>query len=271
MAVNYVSAEEIKKPVPVKEIEQTNKIYKSSVEAPKPAALPIQTKTNTSLKEKIKSGYQRIFFKTDIQDKKPAPALNATYKDKLQKEMEMKRETERKNKKTQMQEEGNLLRKKEAAEKKGLGQERVQVQKKVLNTFVARMGNYVKNVSQRFYALLKRESQIKGRIETRIIKLAEKGLDMTTATLAIESAGESLETIKGQVETMRSETKDALESSETNARELFADFRQQTFLLKKEIRNIHIQLVQSVKAMREAVLKNEENKEESPETEEQAD
>ena len=118
---------------------------------------------------------------------------------------------------------------------------------------MTRLMIHIRRIAGRFNALIARKHHIANRIQTRIIILEDEGFDMTLAKQAIELAQDSLETIQVSVDTMISEMEDAIATEEIDTQKLFAEFRMQTISLKQEMRNTHIQLVQSVWTIREAV------------------
>ena len=142
---------------------------------------------------------------------------------------------------------------------KGVIQEKSGNLERSGNMHIERIRNYTNRVAKRFIALVEREDQIKNRIQTRMIKMEEKGLDMAITKQTIESAEQSLQTISEKANKMKDEIKTVLNSTNPDVQELFANFRNQVVELKKEARQVHIQLVQSVRAMRE-VLRAEKEK-----------
>lgn len=116
---------------------------------------------------------------------------------------------------------------------------------------MARLTLYVRRVIRRFDALISREYQIGNRIQTRIEIFEQKGFDnMISATEVLDLARTKLEALQEQVTAL--EIPEITEGSD--AQELFADFRTQVFSLKQDLRDTHIQLVQSVRNIRNAVL-----------------
>ena len=141
---------------------------------------------------------------------------------------------------------------------------------------MTRLMIHIRRVAGRFNALIAREYHIVNRIQTRMTKLKDEGFDMTLAEQTMESTRDNLETIQVSVDIMISEVEDVIATGEIDTQKLFAEFRMQTISLKQELRNIHVQLVQSVWTIREAIRQGkiieteteEDAEEEIPETDE---
>ncbi len=127
----------------------------------------------------------------------------------------------------------------------------------VKNRRVEQINRYVRNVVERFRALVARESQIKNRIQTRIEKLEEKGFEMSSAKQLLLEI--DFEIVKEQVESLRNDITTTLESHDSETiGDLFKRVKTETLSIKKEARNIHTKLVQTIKTIREEMTKDKE-------------
>jgi len=107
---------------------------------------------------------------------------------------------------------------------------------------------HLKNISERFQALIQREYQIKSRIQSRIGKLEETGFDVPESKKLLAQFAVDFENLKNQIDLMKDEISQTIESSDLDG--LFERVREQTQNLKTVAQNAHTKLVQTVSQIR---------------------
>ena len=129
---------------------------------------------------------------------------------------------------------------------------------------------HIRNIAERFGTLIARENQIKNRIQTRITKLVEEGFDMSTSTQALLEVENKLKLGSDKIQLMIGNIITITESADTelNIEELFENIKTEITISKKEMKNVHTQMVQLVKIIRKEINKVD-NKEKNIENSEE--
>jgi hypothetical protein len=121
----------------------------------------------------------------------------------------------------------------------------------IKNKRAEQIRKHLRTISERFYALIQRELQIKSRIQSRLTKLEENGFNVSGSKELLAESDTEFETIKDKINLMRKEIYEIIESSDLEG--LFQTVREKTQNLKKESQDAHTKLVQVVNKIKEEV------------------
>ncbi len=127
----------------------------------------------------------------------------------------------------------------------------------VKNRRTEQIRKHLKTISERFHALIQRELQIKSRIQSRLIKLEENGFNVSGSKDLLAESDVEFEAIKDQIDLMRNEISEMIESSDLEG--IFMMMRERTQNLKTEAQNAHTKLVQIVNKIKEEVNTGQQN------------
>ncbi|NQV93291.1 hypothetical protein HQ403_02225 [Candidatus Kaiserbacteria bacterium] len=218
------------------------------VDAPKIAPVPVRFKEVREVKDVEVRNTQ---VESGERNDKPQ-----TFLEKARNVLQKKREN-----KTELRNDGNKREAREELRDKKTNENSEERLAELKEKKQERVANFLNNVKRKMDAAISRLLQLSERIESRIVKLEERGVDMTESRRLIGDAKNDIEKAKENIATSVENAREALAAD--LSRDSFGNVVSELTKAKENLRNAHASLIQTIRAMKSSISDSQDTNETS--------